>query len=455
MTAPRASVVVMVGSNPESKFPTAESAGPAKKGPSSWIVRVGMAGEPMRVPVVYALDDLDRVTIGRQEPDETMHPERIATPDRWMSAEHAEILKTAEGWRLSDVGSSNGTLLWGQRTSTALLSDGDVFETGSTFWLFRSHADGRPVESPTDLHTLTSVSPKMLELLRKLERVAKSGVPLVLRGETGVGKEVLARAAHTYSGRRGRLTTLDAGTVPPHLVSVELFGVAEAGGTGERPRLGRLRAADGGTVLLDQLADMSNEVQVALLRVLQSGEITPIGSDEPMQVDLRFVATTHDDIGALAADGRFRTDLWSRLRGFEFEVPALRDRLEDVGVIVANLLRQIGMDALTFSPRAYRALLVYPWPNNIRELAQAIEAAGALSDGQRIELTDLPPEVQSFEPDRGPTRPSEESRERELVRLLGAHKGNVSAVARSMGYSRMQVHRWMKQMSVDPNDYRV
>lgn len=423
---------------------------------ATWLVQVGSSSEPLREPRIVLLDEVDRVVLGRLDPEAEVEPASIVVADRWMSARHAELERTSEGWRLSDLGSANGTLTWGRRRSTGLLSDGDMFETGSTFWLFRSEVlVHRLPARPVGEGVLATVCPRVIAVHDKLEKMAKSRVPLVIRGATGTGKEVLARVAHDLSGRGGKLVVLDVGTIPPSMVAHELFGVAEGVDGADRPRAGRLRSADGGTILLDQLGDMSSEVQIALLRVLQDGEITPVGSDEPQRVDVRFIATTHEDIEALVQDRAFRADLWSRLKGFVLTVPPLKDRLEDLGLLVARFLRKFELDHLTFSPAAYRALLAYGWPHNVRELERSIESAAALCDGRRIELTDLPPEIQSYRPpEASGERTTEETRERELVRLLAAHKGNVSAVARSMGYSRMQVHRWMKQMNVDPNAYR-
>ena len=425
---------------------------------ATWLVRLGSASNPLTPPWIVRLDEVERLVLGRSDAETAPRPagtHRCEADDPWMSAQHAELLRTPEGWRLSDLGSSNGTLIWGQRCSTGLLSTGDVFETGSTFWMFRAEVVAEPVETaPSGTDELTTISPRVATLHRRLAKVAQSRVPLVIRGPTGCGKEVLARAAHRFSGRSGRLITLDLGIIPPQLLAQELYGV-EPGVPGERPRAGRLRAAHGGTVILDQLADMSPEVQVALLRVIQDGEVTPVGADRPVKVDLRFVCTTHEDVEALVAQHRFRPDLWARLRGFVIEVPPLAARLEDMGLFVGRFLERLGLSHLRFSPAAYRALLTYRWPHDVRELARQVESAAALSDGKRIELTDLSTELQEQPPPRTANeRSSEDTRERELLRLLAAHRGNVSAVARSMGYSRMQVHRWMKQMDVDPNHFR-
>lgn len=424
-------------------------------GVRTWLVRVGSAATPTSPPRVIPLDELERVVIGRVQDEASASNEvRIEESDRWMSASHAEVARTAEGWRLSDLGSSNGTLTWGRRASTTLLADGDMFEAGSTFFLFRSRTSDLPPSPDTvDDGALDTVSPRMRHLVERTVKVARSPLPVVITGPTGSGKEHLALELHRLSGRTGPFVPLDVGTLVPGQAAPELFGVAD-GVADLRPRPGRLRSANGGTVLVDQLGDMSPEVQVALLRVLQDGQVTPVGEDQPIKVDLRFVCTTHEDIQALVDAGRFRADLWSRLKAFGLSLPPLVERLEDLGLLIGRFLTELGTANVSFSPAAYRALLAYAWPHNVRELQQCVASAVTLSNGDRIESADLPEEVQSHRVQRATERSSEETRERELVRLLAAHRGNVSAVARSMGYSRMQVHRWMKQMNVDPNQFR-
>lgn len=377
-----------------------------------------------------------------------------------MSGEHAVLERTEHGWQVSDIGSSNGTLVWGERRSTAMLADGDIFETGSTFWLFRSMviSDTLTLGAP-DEGILGSLYPPFVNVAKRLRRVARTRVPVMLLGATGTGKEVLARAIHEGSGRDGPFLAINTAAVQQNLVASELFGVERgAHSMAEKSRIGQIRAADHGTLLLDEIGDMPLEVQVSLLRVLQESEVVPVGGDAPVKVDVRFICATHQDLDEMVESGRFRSDLYARLKGTSLEIPTLEERVDDMGLLIARFLARFDADDLTFSPAAYRALLVYTWPLNIRELEKAVETGIALCDGDRIELEHLPEEVRSYEPPRAKQTPrtgtSDEVRHRELIRLLTAHGGNVSAVARSMGYSRMQVHRWLKQLQVDPSDYR-
>ncbi len=437
------------------------------KSARSWIIKIGCAGQPMSDPELIYLDERKQLILGRRndEPSANTEPnaltDRLEQADPWMSSDHAELRRSTQGWLLSDLGSSNGTLVWGKRKSTALLHDGDIFETGSTFWLFRARALSdnelpKQLSADQSQHVLSSFHPGFIAVCERLRRVARTRVPIMLLGGTGTGKEVLAKAVHRYSSRPGPFVAINTAAVQPNLVASELFGVEKgAHSTADRARRGQIRSADGGTLLLDEIGDMPLEVQVSLLRVLQESEVVPVGGDTPVSVDARFVCATHQDLGEMVESGRFRSDLFARLKGCMLRIPALSERPEDIGLLVQRFLQRFGAEDLSFSPAAYRALLVYPWPLNIRELEKNIETAIALSEKGRIDFEDLSEEIREFRVERSePSSTDESSRERELLRLLAAHRGNVSAVARSMGYSRMQVHRWLKQLNVDPGDFR-
>lgn len=426
----------------------------------TWLVRIGQAFDPMATPDVVLLDDVERCILGRSDGSDGSPAGFVTARDPWMSARHAEIVRREDGFELCDLGSSNGTRHFGVRRSRVRLMDGDIFETGTTFWLFRSMVLGSDPPFSANPGVLGTLSPLLFDVASRLERVAEARVPIMLEGETGTGKEVVAREIHRLSGRTGPFVAINTAAVQANLIASELFGVEKgAHSTAERARSGQIRAAEGGTLLLDEIGDMPLAVQVSLLRVLQESEVLPVGSDVAVKVDVRVVCATHQDLDALVAAGSFRADLYGRLSGCTLELPPLSARVEDIGLLISRFLSRFRAETITFTPAAYRALLVYPWPLNVRELERAIEAAIALSDGRRIELQHLAPEVRGFDPRQEPLRPiasdvSLDDRCKELLRLLAAHRGNVSAVARTMGRSRMQVHRWLKQMNVDPSNFR-
>lgn len=432
-----------------------EKSGPTAAPVKAWLIRVGCASDPILPPAVLPLDGLSRLVLGRKDGEGRPGPERFESHDPWMSGDHVALERKDDSWELRDLGSSNGTLIWGQRRTLSPIQDGDLFETGGTFWLFREQAADPP--GPLGTGPLSSLSLPFLQVAERVRKIARTKVPILICGATGTGKEVLAKALHELSGREGPFLAINTAAIQTTLVAAELFGVERgAHSLAERARPGQVRTADKGTLLLDEIGDMPLEVQASLLRVLQESEVLPVGGDVPIKVDVRFVCATHQDLPQMVQDGRFRADLYARLKGTVLEVPSLEDRPEDLGLLIQRLLARLGTPDAVLTPAAYRSLLLYRWPLNIRELEKALETALALSDRGRIELEHLPSEIQGALP--SPSRPPEavdgQSRQQELLRLLELHRGNVTAVARSMGYSRVMVHRWMKQMQIDPATFR-
>jgi transcriptional regulator with GAF, ATPase, and Fis domain len=288
----------------------------------------------------------------------------------------------------------------------------------------------------------------------------------MLQGETGTGKELAARALHVWSGRAGPFVAVNCGALPEQLAESELFGVRRGAYTGAvEDRPGLIRASSGGTLLLDEVGELPAALQVKLLRVLQEHEVQPVGAAQPVRVDLRVVTATHRDLAALVEEETFRGDLFGRLTGLEVELPPLRDRRVDLGLLIPKLLRRAGADpGVRFSREAGRALFRWSWPHNVRELEKALALAVALAGHGRLELAHLPEPVRTApEPRLDPmagrtTRPLSEAdvtRRTELIELLRAHHGNVSAVARQLGVARMQIQRWCRRFHLDPASFRA
>jgi transcriptional regulator with PAS, ATPase and Fis domain len=299
--------------------------------------------------------------------------------------------------------------------------------------------------------------------LSTLAKVAASPLAVLLLGETGVGTEVLAQSIHRLSGRTGPLIPVNCGAIPASLIESQLFGHVRGSFSGAvRDEPGLVRAADGGTLFLDEIGDLPASSQVALLRVLQEGEVLPIGASRASRVDLRVVVATHQPLGDLVDTGRFRRDLYTRLNGFSFVIPPLRARREDLPLLVSAILPSVASasSAIALSAPFVRALLRYDWPSNVRELKQALARAAVLAEGGRLEAAHLPAEI------RGPgeTTPSappipledlpDSALRRELLAAMKRHGGNISQVAREMGKARTQIQRWMKRLRIDPDVFR-
>ncbi len=307
-----------------------------------WLSLVLRADQPFAPPARFNLREFDEVTFGRgacfgvtRPGDPREHGLLMALGDSLVSRTHARLQRVLGEWVVDDLGSKNGTWVNGDDIQRRRLEDGDVFEIGRSFFLFRQA--GRALAGGPDLQPQlpsrpgrVTLHPAWEEELSLLARVAPSTVPVVLRGETGSGKEVAARNLHHLSGRPGRFVAVNCGAIPEDLVESELFGHRRGAFTGAtREASGLLRASDHGTLLLDEVGDLPLSSQPALLRALQEREVTPLGGIQPLPVDLRVVCATHQDLDALVSQGRFRVDLLSRICGLTASLPALRDRRED------------------------------------------------------------------------------------------------------------------------------
>lgn len=440
-------------------------------------------GRPLASSGRHSLVGIDEVTIGRgaartvQRRFENGKGQLlIEVPDRWMSSRHAQLSRSNSEWRLRDQESKNGSIVNASFVREVLLRDGDLLELGHTLFIFRE-ALPTPEESEADLDLaqasqssqLTTLLPLFEHQLRSLELLARSPLAVLIEGETGTGKELIARALHELAKRPGPFVAVNCGALPETLIPTELFGYRKGAFTGAvRDQPGLVRSAQGGTLFLDEVGELPLTSQATLLRVLQEHEVVPVGGTRPVPVDIRVIAATNRDLRALAAGNAFRADLLARLSGFTLRLPPLRERREDLGLLISALLRRVAADSgalPTFSTAAARALFSHHWPFNIRELENALSAAFLLARSASVNLEHLPESVR-----RGAREPSEPSvvqepragvplsdedvrlRE-ELVALLREHRGNISSVARAVGKARMQIHRWMKRYGIEPKHY--
>jgi DNA-binding NtrC family response regulator len=303
------------------------------------------------------------------------------------------------------------------------------------------------------LPTLIAEAPPMRALISMMERVAPSDAGVLITGEHGSGKEVLARHLHAASHRaRGPFVAVNAGGLSEGVFESELFGHVKGAFTDAKTdRTGYFEMADRGTLFLDEIGNLSVKLQATLLRVLQSGEFQPVGSSRTRRADVRLVSATNADLPELATQGRFREDLLYRINTVELHLPPLRTRREDIPLLAEHFLRLFSerYDKLLrgFTPDAMRALLDYPWPGNVRELGHTLERAVLLSSGERIQSHDLNlrrPQQAAGLPtlDEMPL----EDVERHLIRkALERHDGNVTEAAEALGLSRSALYRRLQK----------
>jgi hypothetical protein len=431
------------------------------------------AHRPTAAPARIQLAEVSEVVLGRGAPraldlDDQGRHVSVRLDDPRMSSRHARLTKLLRRWVIEDMGSKNGIRVNGVEQTRAALADGDLLEVGHTFFVFR---DPVPCEAGApairDTAAIAPPTPGFATLLPTLElelarfaAIAGSGLSVLIEGETGTGKELLARTLHGISGRRGDFVAINCGALPRDLVEAELFGHrkgAFSGALEDRP--GLVRSADKGTLFLDEIGDLPASAQAVLLRVLQEREVRPIGGTRAIAVDLRVVAATHRSLDKMVSTGDFRADLLGRLAGHRITLPPLCERLEDMGLLIGGILARLCPDQATvpgFHPLAARALLRHEWPLNVRELEQCLSSALVLARVAKqalIHLEHLPAAVQRVVTS-APREDEDAALREELILLLRKHRGNITAVAKEMGKARMQIQRWLKRVGVDPEEFR-
>ncbi|WP_385961967.1 sigma-54 dependent transcriptional regulator [Thauera sinica] len=302
---------------------------------------------------------------------------------------------------------------------------------------------------------MTGTSPKMLQLYRQLDKVVAVDAPVLIGGESGSGKELVAHAIHQHSARaHGPFIAMNCGAIAPSLIHSELFGYERGAFTGATQRkVGNIEAASGGVLFLDEIGDLPLDLQASLLRFLQEKMITRVGSTERVKVNVRVIAATHVDLARAVADGRFRQDLYYRLNVLHLHVPPLRERREDIPrlaeAVFADNRHQKSSQVKGFSSEAVRTMVDYPWPGNVRELVNRVQQAMIMSEHKFITAADLGLPSAEGEVVAPTLEELRASVEREVIETsLRKYRNNVSETARQLGISRVTLYRMIDRLKI-------
>jgi transcriptional regulator with PAS, ATPase and Fis domain len=313
-----------------------------------------------------------------------------------------------------------------------------------------------------ELSGIVGSSHKIQDVLRMVARLKDTRTPVLITGESGTGKELVARAIH-YRGLLSKrpFVAVDCGSLVPSLIESELFGYEKGAFTGAvRSKEGLFQTANGGTIFLDEIGELSLELQAKLLRVLQEKEVRPVGSNQKIKIDVRVIAATNRDLEAAQQEGKFRKDLYFRLNVVTLHLPPLRERRSDVPALVHYFLDKFAPGApIAISPAAMKTMLQYDWPGNVRELENCIERAVALGSQETIDVPDLPPAVRRQQGETvttGPALAQEtpaasstdlEELERDTIQRV-FEQGDKARARKMLGISRATLYRKLKRYNI-------
>jgi DNA-binding NtrC family response regulator len=379
----------------------------------------------------------------------------LVLDDPFVSARHLRLERRRGRWRVRDLGSTNGTVLAGVRVTEAELPQGAPIALGDAELVLETAA--APRSPPAAFEGLVSADPAMRQLFELVERVAPSDAAVTVLGETGTGKELVARALHRLSRRRERaFIPVNCSAIAESLIESELFGHEKGAFSGaDRLRKGAFEEAEGGTIFLDEIGELPVELQPKLLRTLELGEVKRVGASRPIQVDVRVVAATHRDLRAQVRAGKFREDLYYRLCVVPVTVPPLRARRGDVRSLAEHFLGRAAPRglALRFTDEALAKLEAHPWPGNVRQLKNVVQRAllfrgeGLAIPASVVTIEDAEPGARAGDHDtlylRGLTM---EDLEREAIRLsLRRHRGKRAAVVKELAIAKSTVMKRIGQ----------
>jgi DNA-binding NtrC family response regulator len=404
--------------------------------------------------------------------------------DAKVSGLHCEIRLDERGYRLVDLDSTNGTYVGSLRVNDCYITPGSVIQLGSTKLRFEPLGESVEVEiSPDDrLGGMVGRSVQMRELYARLTKISVSDATVLITGETGTGKELVAEAVHEHSARKaGPFVVLDCGSIPQNLIESELFGHERGAFTGAtQAHAGAFERAHRGTVFLDEIGELPLAMQPKLLRVLERKEVRRVGGSATNSVDIRVVAATNRDLGVEVNRGRFREDLYYRLAVARLHVPPLRERRDDIPPLIDFFFSVTpGGQGARLEPATIELMMKHDWPGNVRELRNVIERAVLLSDataGGGIALSRTAIGGRKSSDANAATTPAaagagsdpfalaidtsipfkvakqalvEDFERRYIRRLLDEHSGNISAAARAAGIDRMSIHKMLHRLGLD------
>ncbi|UCD70679.1 MAG: sigma 54-dependent Fis family transcriptional regulator [Syntrophobacterales bacterium] len=395
-----------------------------------------------------------KVTIGSQEDNHCI------LNDPTVSRHHAVIEETGKGYILRDVGSTNGTHLNGIRIKEAYLEYGSIIGLGNTQLQFVP-LEGRVEIPPSEEDCFGDVFGRSLEMRRiftMLKKISPSDITVTIEGETGTGKELVARGIHSHSQRaEGPFVVIDCGSISKNLIESELFGHERGAFTGAtQTRRGAFEIADGGTIFIDEIGELGLEMQPKLLRVLEQREVRRVGGTEVFKVNVRVIAATNKDLVSEVQKGRFREDLFYRISVVRIHLPPLKEKGEDIPLLAQQFARELteryrGGGEVTVSAEALEILRHYHWPGNVRELKNVITRAMAMGNERVLQLRDFIMPLPSEGRPRTPSLDSligktlEEIEKAAIMKTLKAHGGNKSAAARVLGIAYSTLYEKIKK----------
>ncbi len=319
---------------------------------------------------------------------------------------------------------------------------------------FLAERDTKSVEAPEIPPTeMVGFSAPMIDVYKTISRAAPTDAPVLIQGETGTGKELVARLVHKNSERaQGPFVAVDCGSIAPSIMEAELFGAVRGAYTGaDRDRAGLFESADGGTVFLDEIGEVESSFQLKLLRFLQEKEVRPLGSPRSKKLDVRIVAASNRNLQAMVDSGEFREDLWFRLNVVQIRLPPLRERRGDISALCGHFLarfnRQYGRN-VRLTPGGLRALEEHDWPGNVRQLQHTLERLVILSPVEAIEAESVNGALVSLDPSEKPVQSLADAEEEQIRKVLAATDGNKTRAAKILNIERKTLYRKLERMKI-------